>query len=62
MRNLAVVNNIMVDGGIVLGKDYRFVWFPGFVVLICNVQELLWFLPKSANFSKICNTRYLGSE
>ena len=28
------------------------------MALIYGIRELLWFLPKSANFSKICDTYY----
>ena len=48
--NLAAVDNITADGGIVTGKDYRFIWLPEFVTPICNVRELLQFLFKLANF------------
>ena len=44
------------------GKGYRPVRFSRFVVSICNVRELPRFLPKSANFLKICNTRYRGGK
>ena len=53
---MAVVSNT------VNGEGYRSVRFFKFVVLTCSVRELLRFLPKLANFSKICNTCYLGSE
>ena len=51
-----------VNGDVVEGEGCRPVRFSKFIVSICSVRELLWFSPKSANFSKICNTRYLGSE
>ena len=51
-RVKAMVNNIMES------KDYRPVRFFKFVVSTCSVRELPWFSPKSANFSKICDTRY----
>ena len=53
---------IYVDGDIVEGEGYWPVRFSKFTVSICSVRELLWFLFKLANFSKICDTRYLGSE
>ena len=52
----------MVVGDIVEGEGCRSVRFFKFVVLICSVRELLWFLPKLANFSKIRDTCCLGSE
>ena len=48
----------VVVGNIVEGKGYRPVRFSRFMVLIYSVRELPRFLPKSANFSKICDTRY----
>ena len=57
IRGLRCVNSDVVEG-----KGYRPVQFSKFVVSIYSVRELPWFLFKSANFSKICNTCYLGSE
>ena len=37
----AAVDNVTVDGGIVTGRNYRFVWLPEFIALICSVRELL---------------------
>ena len=51
-----------VDGDVVEGEGCRSVRLSKFAVSICSVRELPWFLPKSANFSKICDTCYLGSE
>ena len=51
-----------VDGNVVEGEGYWPVRLFKFVVLICSVRELLWFLLKSVNFLRICDTRYLGSE
>ena len=48
----------VVVGNIVESEGCRPVRFSRFMVSIYSVQELLWFLPKSANFSKIYNTRY----
>ena len=48
--DLAAVDDITVNGGIVMGRNCWFVWFPEFIVPICSVRELLRFLPKSANF------------
>ena len=45
-----------VVGDIIKGEGCRPVRFSRFMVLICGVRELLWFSPKSANFSKICDT------
>ena len=47
---------------VVEGEGYRPARFSKFVVLICSVRELLWFLLKLANFLKIYNIRYPGSE
>ena len=44
------------------GEGYQPVQFSKFMVLIYSVRELPWFLPKLVNFSKICDTPYLGSE
>ena len=48
--DLAAVDNVMVDKGIAAGRNYRFVRFPKFITPICNVRELLRFLPKLTNF------------
>ena len=37
-------------------------WFSRFVTLICGVRELLYFSPKLANFSKICDTYCRGGK
>ena len=36
--------------------------FSRFVILIYSVRELPRFLPKLANFSKICDIRYQGGK
>ena len=46
----AAVDNVTADGGIVTGRDCRFVWFPTFVAPTCCVRELSRFSPKSTNF------------
>ena len=43
---------------VVEGEGCWLVRFFKFVVLIYIVRELLWFLPKLANFLKIYDTRY----
>ena len=48
----------VVVSNIIKGKGYRLMRFSKFIVLIYSVRELPWFLPKLANFSKICNTLY----
>ena len=48
----------VVVSNIVEGEGYQPVRFFKFVVLIYSIRELPWFLFKSANFSKICDTRY----
>ena len=48
--DLAAVDGVMVDGGIAMGRNCRFVRLPEFVAPICSVRELLRFLPKLANF------------
>ena len=53
---------IYVNGNVVEGEGYWPVRLSKFTVSIYSVRELPWFSPKSANFSKICDTRYLGSE
>ena len=50
IRNLAAVDDITVDRGITMGKDYRFVWLPEFIIPIYSVWELSRFLPKLTNF------------
>ena len=62
IRDSTAVDNVTVDGGIMTGRNYRFMWFSEFIAPICSVRELLRFLPKLTNFSKICDTRYLGNE
>ena len=47
-----MVNNI------IKGKGYWPVRLSKFMVSICSVRELPWFSSKSANFSKIYDTRY----
>ena len=37
-------------------------WLSRFVASICGVRELLYFSPKLANFSKICDTHYRGGK
>ena len=49
-------------GDIMEGKGYRPMRLFKFIVPICSVRELPWFLPKLVNFSKIYDTYYLGSE
>ena len=46
----AAVDNVTVNGGIVTGRNCRFVWLPEFVTPIYSVRELLRFSPKLANF------------
>ena len=43
---------------VVEGEGYWPVRFFKFMISIYSVRELPWFLPKLANFSKICNTHY----
>ena len=58
-RNKGSGNGVKaVVGNVVEGEGCRPVRLSRFVVLTYSVRELPRFSPKSANFSKICNTHY----
>ena len=58
----AAVNGITADGGIIIGRDCRFMWLPEFIVPICSVRELLRFLPKLTNFPENWDGDYWWNE
>ena len=43
-----------------MDKGCQPVWLSKFIAPIYSVRELLWFLPKLANFPEIWDTDYRG--
>ena len=58
----AAVNNVTVNGGIAMGKNYRFVWLPEFIAPIYSIRELLRFSPKLTNFPENWDADYRGDK
>ena len=60
--NLAAINNVIVNGGILTGRNCRLMWFPEFITPICNVRELSRFSPKLTNFPENWDADYRGDK